>query len=111
MCALIVAEMSSKGNLTTTDYAQKCIKLAKNHENAVGVISQSRLDDTIPDLIHMTPGVKIGEKSDNLGQQYNTPEIAVYTKGADVIIVGIVFKCNFLRMNSIQPTRTLFYVP
>ena len=35
--ALIVAEMSSKGNLTTPEYAQKCIELAKNHENAIGI--------------------------------------------------------------------------
>jgi orotidine 5'-phosphate decarboxylase subfamily 1 len=55
--ALIVAEMSSKGNLATKECADKCVELAKNHENAIGVISQSRLDDTKPDLIHMTPGV------------------------------------------------------
>ena len=86
--ALIVAEMSSKGNLATKEYADKCVELAKNHENAIGVISQSRLDDTKPDLIHMTPGVKIAGIKDNLGQQYNTPEKAVIEKGADIIIVG-----------------------
>ena len=91
--ALIVAEMSSKGNLATKEYAVKCVELAKNHKNAIGVISQSRLDDTKPDLIHMTPGVKIAgvkesASEDNLGQQYNTPEKAVIEKGADIIIVG-----------------------
>ena len=86
--ALIVAEMSSKGNLASKEYADNCVELAKNHENAIGVISQSRLDDTKPDLIHMTPGVKIAGIEDNLGQQYNTPEKAVVEKGADIIIVG-----------------------
>ena len=86
--ALIVAEMSSKGNLASKEYADNCVELAKNHENAIGVISQSRLDDTKPDLIHMTPGVKIAGIEDNLGQQYNTPEKAVIEKGADIIIVG-----------------------
>ena len=79
--------MSSKGNLATKEYADKCVELAKNHKNAIGVISQSRLDDTQPDLIHMTPGVKFEQKLDNLGQQYNTPENAV-GRGADIIIVG-----------------------
>ena len=79
--------MSSKGNLATKEYAKECIKLVKDHQNAIGVISQSRLDDTQPDLIHMTPGVKFEQKSDNLGQQYNTPEKAV-GRGADIIIVG-----------------------
>ena len=74
--------------MANKDYAKECTELAKNHKNAIGVISQSRLDDTQPDLIHMTPGVKIGQKSDNLGQQYNTPEKAIFEKGADVIIVG-----------------------
>ena len=80
--------MSSKGNLATKEYAYKCVELAKNHKNAIGVISQSRLDDTKLDLIHMTPGVKIADSEDNLGQQYNTPEKAVIEKGADIIIVG-----------------------
>ena len=85
--ALIVAEMSSKGNLATKEYANQCVKMVKDHQNAIGVISQSRLDDSQPDLIHMTPGVKFEQKSDNLGQQYNTPENAV-GRGADIIIVG-----------------------
>ena len=80
--------MSSKGNLATKEYAYKCVELAKNHKNAIGVVSQSRLDDTKLDLIHMTPGVKIADSEDNLGQQYNTPEEAVIEKGADIIIVG-----------------------
>ena len=80
--------MSSKGNLATKEYSKKCVELAKKHKNAIGVISQSRLDDTQPDLIHMTPGVKIADSEDNLGQQYNTPEKAVIEKGADIIIVG-----------------------
>ena len=79
--------MSSKGNLANREYAKECIKMAKDHKNAIGVISQSRLDDTQPDLIHMTPGVKFEQKSDNLGKQYNTPENAA-GRGADIIIVG-----------------------
>ena len=86
--ALIVAQMSSEGNLATPEYAEKCTQMAIDHDNAVGVIAQSRLDDTIPGLIQMTPGVQISQKSDNMGQQYNDPQRAVGQKGADVIIVG-----------------------
>ena len=86
--AIIVAEMSSKGNLASKQYAQKCIELTKSHANATGVVAQSRLDDTIPDIIHFTPGVQMSKKSDHLGQQYNSPEVAVIDKGADIIIVG-----------------------
>lgn len=86
--ALIVAQMSSEGNLATPEYAEKCTQMAIDHDNAVGVIAQSRLDDTIPGLIQMTPGVQISQKSDNMGQQYNDPQRAVGQKGADIIIVG-----------------------
>lgn len=62
--------------------------MAVNHENAIGVISQSRLNDTDPGFIQMTPGVKMDSKKDSLGQQYDSPECAVLKKGADIIIVG-----------------------
>ena len=58
-------------------YAQKCVEMVKNHENAIGVIAQSRLDNVQADFIQMTPGVQIESKGDHLGQTYNTPEIAI----------------------------------
>ena len=64
--------------------------MGKYPDVAVGLIAQSRLDDKRPEVIQMTPGVKIDDSgaSEGLGQQYDTPESAVMTKGADVIIVG-----------------------
>ena len=86
--ALVVAQMSSKGNLIDENYTQKCVDLVRNNDVAVGVISQSRLDNMQPDFVHMTPGVKLSSQGDSLGQTYNTQKTAILDKGADVIIVG-----------------------
>ncbi|XP_060079952.1 uridine 5'-monophosphate synthase-like [Ylistrum balloti] len=85
---LMVAEMSSAGNLATREYTKDVVKMAEaNKDFVIGYICQSRLSADI-DLIHMTPGVKIQMGGDSLGQQYVTPEMAVIERGADVIIVG-----------------------
>ena len=80
--------MSSKGNMASKEYAQKCMAMTKSHPNANGVVAQSRLDDSDPDMLHFTPGVQMSQTSDHLGQQYNTPEVAIIERGADIIIVG-----------------------
>jgi len=85
---LLLAEMSSKGNLITKEYTQETIKMAENNlDSVLGFICQKKLSDK-PGLIHMTPGVNLKSKGDALGQQYNTPEIVVGEKGTDLIIVG-----------------------
>ena len=93
--ALIVAQMSSKGNLADSNYAKKCVEMiisssSAQEENAaaVGIIAQSRLEDSRPDIIQMTPGVQLQSKGDLLGQTYNTPSDAIINRGADIIIVG-----------------------
>jgi len=85
---LLLAQMSSKGNLITKEYTKETVALAeKNLDSVLGFICQNKLSDK-PGLIHMTPGVNLKSKGDSLGQQYNTPEIAVGDKGTDLIIVG-----------------------
>ena len=83
---LLLAQMSSKGNLISKHYTNATVDMArKNKDIVVGFICQERLDD---DFIHFTPGVKLGGDGDNLGQQYNTPEYVVNIKRSDVLIVG-----------------------
>ncbi|OGH87447.1 MAG: orotidine 5'-phosphate decarboxylase [Candidatus Magasanikbacteria bacterium RIFOXYC2_FULL_42_28] len=84
---LLLAEMSPKGALTDASYAQKTVAMAEaNTDFVIGFITQRKLSDN-PCFINMTPGVKISQGGDDLGQQYNTPEKAI-SAGADVIIVG-----------------------
>jgi orotidine 5'-phosphate decarboxylase subfamily 1 len=83
---LLLAQMSSKGNLITPEYTQATIALAEKHRDFVlGFISQKRLH---PDFLHFTPGVHLASPGDPLGQQYRTPEEAIKRDGCDFIIVG-----------------------
>lgn len=82
----ILAEMSSKGALTIGEYVQNAINIAQISDMVVGVVCQSDIFSS-PGLIQLTPGVKILKSSDDLGQQYNTPE-SVVNSGADLAVVG-----------------------
>lgn len=85
---LLVAEMSSSGSLAKNDYTKGAIKMAEDHKDfVIGFICQSRLTEDY-NYLHMTPGVKLSEGGDGLGQQYITPEEAIFKRGSDIIIVG-----------------------
>ncbi|CAH0564406.1 unnamed protein product [Brassicogethes aeneus] len=84
----LLAELSAAGNLIDEAYVKKTLKLAEEYpELIVGLVSQNPLTNN-PGLLQLTPGVQIDTKSDNLGQQYNSPEIIVLEKGADIAVVG-----------------------
>ena len=54
---VLVAEMSSEGNLAISDYVQSAVKMAEeNKDFVVGVVCQKKLSDE-PEIIHMTPGI------------------------------------------------------
>lgn len=87
---LLLAEMSSAGNLMTGSYTSQCIVEARKFpEFVMGFIAQRSLNEQPGDnFVTMTPGVQIGSSGDGLGQQYNTPEKVVGEAGTDIIIVG-----------------------
>ena len=85
---LLLAEMSPKGNLATGTYTEESLKMAKeNKDFVIGFITMRQLIDD-PCFINMTPGVKLIEGGDNLGQQYNTPTKVIQENKSDIIIVG-----------------------
>lgn len=91
---LLLAQMSSKDNLITTDYTAQVVEMAKRYPDFVmgfigaGAAHLPKLAaQTPPEFLILAPGVKLQGEGDTLGQQYNTPE-SVVAAGADVIIVG-----------------------
>jgi uridine monophosphate synthetase len=83
---LLLAQMSSKGALATGAYTEAAIKMADEHRDFVmGFVSTERLADG---FIHLTPGVKLQEGTDPLGQQYLTPQKVIGERRCDIIQVG-----------------------
>lgn len=86
---LLLAEMSSKGNLAQGAYTHATLEMARqNKDFVIGFIAQHKLCDD-PDFIYLTPGVSLAEGSgDALGQHYLHPTTVIAEHGTDVIIVG-----------------------
>lgn len=87
-CLLLLAEISSTGNLIDDVYRQATLAMAKQHKDfVIGFIAQHKLCDD-PDFIYFTPGVGLNEEAEKLGQNYLHPTKAIVENGSDVIIVG-----------------------
>lgn len=87
----LLAEISSNGSLTTSEYTTNTMKLASDSEASdfvVGIVCQNGSVVNVPGLLQLTPGCRIDSKADSLGQQYDTPEHVVKEKGADIAVVG-----------------------
>lgn len=86
---LLIAEMSSKGHLLSSDYCQATLEMAERYPDfVVGFITQHALLDDHPHWLYMAPGIHLEASGDTRGQQYVSPEKAIINHGIDVIIVG-----------------------
>jgi orotidine-5'-phosphate decarboxylase len=100
---LLLAEMSTSGNLARGSYTQETLQMALEHKDfVIGFITQRKLLDN-PQFINMSPGIQIGCQKDQLGQQYITPWQAIYENESDVIIVG---RGIYTKGNIIQTAKT-----
>lgn len=87
--AFLLAEMSCDGNLISSEYKEKTMNMADaNLDFVAGIVCQSGDLVQEPGLIQLTPGVKLQEGNDSLGQKYDTPEMVMGEKGADIAVVG-----------------------
>ncbi len=85
---LLLAEMSSSGNLAQGAYTEATLAMAQqNKDFVIGFIAQHKLLPD-PDFIYLTPGVNLQQPGDALGQQYLDPTTVILNHGSDIIIVG-----------------------
>ncbi|KAL9126794.1 MAG: hypothetical protein Q9217_004207 [Psora testacea] len=95
---LLLAQMSSAGNLVTPEYTSACISTARaNKDFVMGFVCQKNLNREKDDnFLSFTPGVSLpkgdesanGIKGDGKGQVWRTPEDVISKDGIDVVIVG-----------------------
>lgn len=87
-CGFTQAFYILDGNLTTGGYKEETLRIAKAHKDfVIGFVSRKELVPDDPSFLYFTPGVRLEEGKDALGQTYLAPA-SVLKSGSDVIIVG-----------------------
>lgn len=92
---LLLAQMSSRGNLLSTKYREKMVAAGVNHPGVFGFIGNGSSADELSELavavggrkLIWTPGVNLAVGDGEMGQRYGDPRMAVLG-GSDGIIVG-----------------------
>jgi uridine monophosphate synthetase len=94
---LLLAEMSSEGNLMTPEYTEACISTARSNKDFVlGFVAQRSLNQDPEDaFLSFAPGISLpaegqahGVKSDGKGQKWRGPDEVIGRDGVDIVIVG-----------------------
>ncbi|MCU0327484.1 MAG: orotidine-5'-phosphate decarboxylase [Chitinophagales bacterium] len=83
---ILIGSMSSDGALTDSLYLKKTVQFAEDIPQVIGIVSQQPIQSNT--LWQFTPGVKLAQGSDGMGQLYNTPQYIFKEKQADFAIVG-----------------------
>lgn len=52
---VLVAEMSSSGCLTSSEYKESVLRIARDFDNVIGLVCQRKLSER-EDILYMTPG-------------------------------------------------------
>ena len=92
---LLLAQMSSRGNLLDLDYTDQVVEKGKAHPGVFGFIGNGSRPDELRELrkkvgkekMIWTPGVNLDVGDGEMGQRYGDPREAVLA-GSDCIIVG-----------------------
>ena len=92
---LLLAQMSSRGNLLDPNYTSTVVEAGRSHPGVFGFIGNGSNADSVRELRTMvgdekmiwTPGVNLATGDGEMGQRYGDPYEAVMA-GSDCIIVG-----------------------
>jgi uridine monophosphate synthetase len=92
---LMLAQMSSRGNLLDESYTDRTIRIGTSSPHVVGYIGNGSSPDEISSLrekagegrMIWTPGVNLSAEEGVLGQRYGHPSDAIIA-GSDAVIVG-----------------------
>lgn len=92
---IMLAQMTPEGTLAEGEYTQKSVAMCEMYkEHVMGFIASSQTEEIVKlrelsgdEYVFFSPGVKLEEGRDSMGQQYSTPK-DVIEAGSDVIIVG-----------------------
>ncbi|XP_023723352.1 uridine 5'-monophosphate synthase isoform X2 [Cryptotermes secundus] len=85
-----IHKISSWADLVTVHPIPASMEISKKHPDFVaGIVCQTSGTVQNPGLLQLTPGVSLDCQNDgHLGQQYNSPEDIVMSRGADIAVVG-----------------------
>ena len=92
---LLLAQMSSRGNLLTPEYTDMVVRNGSAHPGVFGFIGNGSRPDELAELrskvgsgkMIWTPGVNLAVGDGEMGQRYGDPREAILA-GSDCIIVG-----------------------
>ena len=92
---LLLAQMSSRGNLLDTEYTRETIVTGRGSPHVLGYIGNGSSTEDITELRGLvgeaqmiwTPGINLDTGAGKMGQRYGNPRDSIMS-GADIIIVG-----------------------